>query len=318
MFKVLLMGGLGNQLFQLAAGLSFSNDGTVLVGDLGKPRRNDRNVTELESFSLPRNVKVKDRNMTSNFSQKMLNYGIRIGARSNSRNTQIQLIEKTSALLNRLGPANFLSLRLSCGPGYDQHFYPHQKAINVGYFQSYKFLQEERVMSQMLSLRLSKPSETFLEYEKKAQNESPIVVHIRLGDYASESSFGIPSKAYYENGIRKIQQQDSQTPIWVFSNEPYKAVDYIPEAYQSRVFVVPTKGLSSAETLELMRKGSGYVIANSTFSWWGAMLSNNRDSKVVAPSPWFFSGATPNLIYPDKWIRIAADFENTNGEAEKI
>jgi hypothetical protein len=81
MFEVLLMGGLGNQLFQLAAGLSFSSDGTLLVDDLGKPRRNKQNLAEIESFTLPDNVRVIHVDPPLLISQKMLNYGIRIGAR---------------------------------------------------------------------------------------------------------------------------------------------------------------------------------------------------------------------------------------------
>jgi hypothetical protein len=308
MFEVLLMGGLGNQLFQLAAGLSFSSDDTLLIDDLGKPRRNEQNLPELQSFTLPGNVRVVHIDPPFLISQKMLNYGIRIGARSKTKNIQIELIEKTSNLLKFLNRRKFASLKLSCGTGYDPEFSPSLKAINVGYFQSYKYLENADVMSKMMSLGLANPSRTFLALEEKINKSSPIIVHIRLGDYVAESSFGIPSKSYYGNGISLIDQNYSQSPIWVFSNEPSKALNFIPESYHSRVFLVPNEGLSSAETLELMRKGCSYVIANSTYSWWAAMLSYNRSCKVVAPSPWFLSGAIPNSICPTNWIQIAADF----------
>ena len=316
MSEILLMGGLGNQLFQLAAGLYYSRKGTVLLDDLGKPRRNEQNFTELESFTLPKGVYVHRKASISFLSQKMLNYGIRIGARSSSRNLQIQLVEKTTGLLCLLNPEKFISLELNCGTGFDPKFSPSDRAVSVGYFQSGEFLRESRVLNQLMSLRLANPSAMFLDLEKKAEDASPIVVHIRLGDYTSESSFGIPSESYYENGIKRIDQGESQVPIWLFSNEPSKAIDLIPRAHLPRVFVVPTQGLSSAESLELMRRGSAYVIANSTFSWWGAMLSFHRKSQVVAPAPWFLSVSTPNLIYPDSWIRMPANFENSNREAE--
>jgi hypothetical protein len=185
----------------------------------------------------------------------------------------------------------------------------------VGYFQSYKYLEYPEVMNKLMSLRLANSSSMFQDLEKEIKKSSPMVVHIRLGDYASERSFGIPSKSYYDNGISLIDRNNSQSPIWVFSNEPNKALGCIPESYHSRIFVVPNEGLSSAETLELMRRGSSYVIANSTYSWWGAMLSYNQGCDVVAPNPWFFSGMTPNLIYPVNWKLLAADFEHSNMEA---
>jgi len=317
MSETLLMGGLGNQLFQLAAGLYYSSNGTVLVDELGKPRRNEQNLTELESFILPKGVYVHRKTPVSFFSQKMLNYGIRIGARSSSRNLQVQLVEKSSRILSFLNPEKFISLGLNCGTGFDSKFSPSDSAVCVGYFQSSEFVRENRVLSQLMSLRLADPSATFLDLEERAEEASPIVVHIRLGDYMSENSFGIPSKSYYENGIIRVDRQDSQVPIWLFSNEPSKAINLIPKAFLPRVFVVPSQGLSSAESLELMRRGSAYVIANSTYSWWAAMLSYHGQSQVVAPTPWFLSGPTPNLIYPDSWIRIAANFEDSNWKVER-
>jgi len=312
--EILLMGGLGNQLFQIAAGLSYSNDDITLVDNLGNPRRNDQNEAEIESFDLPKRVKIQNRSSVNYLSQKLLNYGIRIGAHSANRSLQIMLVQEFSKILKFLSPLSGFGLNLSRGVGFDSRFKMSTSCLNVGYFQSSQFCKDEKVLAEMMSLKIAKPSQTFLELNKKATQTSPIIVHIRLGDYEKEEAFGIPATSYYQNGIQLIDTNGSHHPIWLFSNDPSKAIDLIPKSYHTRIFVVPNKGLSSAETLELMRRGSAYVIANSTFSWWGAMLSHRRSSQVVVPTPWFYSGSFPDSIYPELWIRMPADYGNKKRE----
>jgi len=58
---------------------------------------------------------------------------------------------------------------------------------------------------------------------------------------------------------------------------------------------------SSASTLEAMRFGRGYVIANSTFSWWGAYLSHTDHAEVIAPDPWFQGMDSPDSLIPRNW-----------------
>jgi hypothetical protein len=64
--------------------------------------------------------------------------------------------------------------------------------------------------------------------------------------------------------------------------------------------------LTSAETLEIMRLGKAYIIANSTFSWWGAMLSKSENPLVICPDIWFKSQAEPLDLIPSSWKRVPA------------
>jgi hypothetical protein len=92
--------------------------------------------------------------------------------------------------------------------------------------------------------------------------------------------------------------------VWVFSDEPTEVNQYIklPLGYGMRV--VGDNGLNPAETLELMRHGSAYVIANSTFSWWAAFLSYERGCPTIMPAPWFQNMPSPEGIKPENWIEI--------------
>ena len=65
---------------------------------------------------------------------------------------------------------------------------------------------------------------------------------------------------------------------------------------------------SVASTLQAMRLGHGYVVANSSFSWWAAFLSFNGASEVVAPSPWFKGMDDPKDLIPPNWSQVDAGY----------
>ena len=315
MSRFLLMGGLGNQLFQLAAGLSYCDKTTILVDNLGNPRRSKSGQPEIASFTLPESVKIESANQSTYIARKYINFGIRLGARTPARNITITIYEKLVSVTSVLYSKKYFGVNLSAGTGNDPKFKVSQRRINIGYFQSQDYCETDIVFKKMMNLRIAKPSRQFLALQEIAKKEKPIVVHIRLGDYLTEESFGVPSITYYRQGIEFLIGSRPKTAIWLFSNDPDEAIKKIPESYLDRVFLVPPDGLSSAETLELMRNGCAYVIANSTFSWWGAMLSYSTDSEVVIPTPWFKSSIAPNTIYPKSWTKISADYENFEAKA---
>ena len=94
--------------------------------------------------------------------------------------------------------------------------------------------------------------------------------------------------------------------IWLFSNEPEEALGLLPETSHKQIRIIPDSGWTPAETLELMRHCHAYVIANSTFSWWGAYLSYNQKSLRVGPNPWFKGEASPKDIIPESWKTFQA------------
>jgi hypothetical protein len=72
--------------------------------------------------------------------------------------------------------------------------------------------------------------------------------------------------------------------------------------------MIPEIDRSPAATLEVMRFGAGYVIANSSFSWWAAFLSKKPDVEVIAPQPWFQGMDEPRDLIPPNWQRIEAGY----------
>jgi hypothetical protein len=174
-----------------------------------------------------------------------------------------------------------------------------------GYYQSCNF---SKTHNHIFDLKLSDESKELLTYKELAKAEEPLVLHVRLGDYRGEDSFGILSPEYYSNAIEIALTRISVKNIWIFSDEPDTVRDFIRVPNELKVRVIPNVGDSSAETLELMRSGKGFIIGNSSFSWWGAYLRHDRNAPVFAPDPWFKGKIQPNEIVPEDWIKINSSY----------
>ncbi len=172
----------------------------------------------------------------------------------------------------------------------------------IGYFQS--FVWPESVQNQLRLLKINHEGPDLHSLRREAESLAPVVVHIRRGDYKGQTTFGLLSEQYYRSAIDIIDRSHSCDPIWVFSddvNEARKVLSWLPSG---RVKYISDVDGQSAASLMAMRLGSAYIIANSTFSWWGAFLSETKNPLVIAPDPWFIGQKEPRLLTPKSWIRI--------------
>ena len=305
-----LAGGLGNQLFQLSAGLNASKNGSVLIEPaLAFPRRNAEGLIEISDFVLPSNVLIDVDREYSSSTHKFTNLILRLsGNTTKSRMlNHLLIVDLIGNFLMRRYLHRKANLVVSEGLGYSDVL----KEISntpylIGLFQSYKWLEDQGTRSKMQSLRLRDESIEFKLLRDLALKEKPLVVHIRLGDYKAESEFGILDGTYYRKAIEQILVGD--TKIWVFTNEEALARQIFPNEFSKNVRWVTDPSLSSSQTLELMRYGSGFVIGNSTFSWWGAVLNYSGSHRIVAPFPWFKLTESPRALLPEHWITVPASY----------
>jgi hypothetical protein len=307
---VMITGGLGNQLFQLAFALSKSRGSRFYIETrIGRPRTSITGIPEVANFQLPNNVTFLE-NKESKFIRKLFGYTLRSRISPNK-------VEKLAVYLptaKRITEA-FLSLYFRRSlklvtprtVGYEDLDVSKRRGnIFVGYFQSHKWALEAETYSQLMQLYIANPSPELRELQQNSINGKPLVVHIRLGDYKSEASFGILGKEYYKNAIEELMRDGHCKDIWVFSDEPELAKSYFPEEFRGITKWITSTQDSASETLEAMRLGYGYVIGNSTFSWWGALLTHNPGVKVIAPKPWFRSMETPKDLIPSAWEQKTA------------
>lgn len=298
-----LTGGLGNQLFQFAAALSLENRRIHLLAKLGRPRLNFENLPAIFSFTLPRNANLFHEKFSSSFLTKVYGYVLRTGISPRDWE-KYALIKKLTILSANLILSTryryFLKLGRSSGVGYSE-ISPKINMI-IGYFQTYRFAQLPHVNSELKALRFAQQSDVVEKYTKLSIDEAPIVVHMRLGDYLVENSFGIPSEEYYRSAIHKLVAEFPDSKIWLFSDDPVEARKKFPKELEHKLRLVEEIETDPAAILECMRFGVAYVIANSTFSWWGAYLSHTANPSVIFPSPWFQGMDDPIDLTPDTWI----------------
>lgn len=302
---IFLTGGLGNQLFQLAAALDLSKDGQVIIYDkIGRPRLNNSNLPEIESLLLPPKVKLKVITKPNHFISKVIGFNLRSGFNP----TRLEKACKGVLLLasNLLMTIYFRQktiVQKSSSLGYDEDI-RQIKTHNllVGYFQTYKYLDHLGINN---FVKFSKTMPTVVSYFLElSELEKPLVVHVRLGDYVKEDQIGILSNSYYESALRQLWDEERYGKIWLFSDEPEVAITRIPLDLRNHLRIVESEGLSSIETLEIMSFGHGFIIANSSFGWWGAVLRRNPTADVCAPTPWFKKLEEPRDIVPPNWKRI--------------
>lgn len=312
--SIFLTGGLGNQLFQLAAGLMISQQENLYYEScIGKPRKNDSGAVQLECFDLPKNVIKQENQRNLMLLSKVYGYILRSGF--NPRN-----FEKNkcfSFAYRRVAQVIFsvyLNRWSKLQVGKDVGFTPldsHQSRTTlVGYFQSCKWIEDPYVFKAMFNLS-ARDFQTRETYHRLAQEQKPILVHVRLTDYLSEDSFGLLGCSYFEEALLAIKSQsadDFPRKIWVFSDDLEGArkllsfLDTDSTTWFSEIEDCPAK------TLEVMRMCDGFVIGNSTFSWWAAALRYNQRAIVCYPNPWFKNARTPANLTPEDWYPVSAQW----------
>ncbi|MBY0432606.1 MAG: alpha-1,2-fucosyltransferase, partial [Cyclobacteriaceae bacterium] len=174
-----------------------------------------------------------------------------------------------------------------------------------GYWQSEKYFSPVSVVirDQFIPARPLDERNTALQTQMQSQNS--VAVHVRRGDYASASAynsfFGVLPLQYYNLAMAEIVKTISNPVFYFFSDDPSWCKQHMPVG--QAVFVDHNTGENAYKDLVLMSSCKHAIIANSTFSWWGAWLNRNPDKVVIAPRTWFQSSylTKKEPVYPSRY-----------------
>ncbi len=290
--KIVLVGGLGNQLF----GYFF---GRQLERQTGK--RIEFDVSSQYYGMAAHEVSIQDLKLPGTFShsRQKPSLVVRIGA---------SIHRRALPFLTHLGLQKHSKVYRSLETGYDDKALEAQgKSEFRGYFQSWKYLEglDPIIFSDFFAPR--NPSKWYLSALEEVERQKPIAIHVRRGDYKSLTDvFGLLSEEYYLSALKALSMKVGDAPIWVFSDDIGAAkVMLNPLEVSSLNFVLPPPESSSVESLLIMSKCRALIMANSTFSWWAGYLMNQPGS-VIAPTPFFKNLQEPRDFIPQDWLRLGS------------
>jgi hypothetical protein len=181
------------------------------------------------------------------------------------------------------------------------------KNISItGYFQSEKyFIHCKKIVLKLfrfpkITCKLCK------KYLNLIYNKNSVAIHVRRGDYLNDPKVryihGILGDDYYKKSIIYIKKKVKNPFFFIFSDD-IKLVKKTFSFFDDKKYIfIDTK--SSINDLYLMSNCKHFIIANSSFSWWGAWLSKNKRKIVCAPKRWLRARiSTPDII-PESWIKL--------------
>ena len=178
-----------------------------------------------------------------------------------------------------------------------------------GYWQNEKYFDTIQAVIREDFMLGTPPSPANRDVLRRIEATQSVSLHIRRGDYASNPAtnqyHGLLPLTYYEQAAAKIASWVRDPHFFVFSDDPRWAQEHLRLGFPTYIINIndPEHG---HEDLRLMSTCQHHIIANSSFSWWGAWLSGYPQKLVYAPAQWF-SDPTMNAQYtlPDNWQRIS-------------
>jgi hypothetical protein len=176
----------------------------------------------------------------------------------------------------------------------------------IGFFQSEKyFIRYKKIVLKLF--RFPKIKDKLVQkHLNLIKNKNSVAIHIRRGDYLNNPKarcfHGILGEDYYKKSIIYVKKTVKNPFFFIFSDD----VGLVKKTFfffnKKNFIFIDTK--STINDLHLMSNCKHFIIANSTFSWWGAWLSKNKHKIILAPKKWVRAKiSTPDII-PESWIKI--------------
>ena len=285
MIIIRLQGGLGNQLFQYAAG-------KALATRLNKPFKLET-TTSLQ----------KDKRRDIALQDMQTNFELATYAEVKKFVSFPTLYRHQPSFFSRFGKNIYREPFFH----FDENFFRHSDPLFLdGFWQSPQYFSD--IESVLRSEFQPKPDliKDVVEKGRELEGRNSVAIHIRRGDFLNTNAaayHGVLNAFYYEKAIRVITEKIPSASVHFFSDD----IGWVKEnlAVDKNAEFVSSYSNSAIEDFYLMTKCRHNIIANSSFSWWPAWLNANPDKIVVAPKKWFLdSSINTNDLIPSHWIRI--------------
>ena len=210
-------------------------------------------------------------------------------------------------ILNKIIPGGLNIIKEDRSYDYDSNNFIHQKGINFysgGWHSEKNFVNLGDAVRQIYKFPPS-DDKTFNHYKDLIENCNSVSLHIRRGDYLKKDTewdfSGVCTNDYYQKAIDYIYQHVSSPVFYIFTDD----LEYAKKNYNKEQFHIVdiNRGEKSWRDMYLMTLCKHNIMANSSFSWWGAWLNKNPNKIVLHPGR-FLRNYHTNDFYCDNWISI--------------
>jgi hypothetical protein len=285
-----LQGGLGNQMFQyaLARKIALKHKTSVFLNNTYFNKKDARNFG-LDVFVLEKHIASPNH---------LFLFGMD-GAKSKINNYYKLLRKLISPIVIKEKQFNFDSEVLVKAKKYTSL---------MGYWQTEEyFIDIKDVLLKDFRIRTSLEGKN-LKIADDIKSTNSISLHVRRGDYLTKPDaikiHGTCDINYYNKAIEVVTTHINNPVFYVFSDE----IEWVKKNLKTQlpiVYVDHNSNENAYEDLRLMSLCKHNIIANSSFSWWGAWLNTNDSKLVIAPSKWFATNEfNSSDIVPEKWIKL--------------
>lgn len=293
---VRVVSGLGNQLFQYAAGVS-------LARQLGRPLRLDTSWYDHFQRHVVKRRFALDRLNVSERGEFATGAGRYLLGLMSSGNRLLRPVADRVLPMARIQPVRERR-RYRHDPGIVAGTDPDRSLYLIGYWQNHQYFREGQERFRREFTPRAGLSDEASHLLSRIHNEPSVFIHVRRGDYAN---FGVRmlDVEYYRSSYDRLRAMGlGNAPVYVFSEDmdwARGALDFIP-----RMEVVDYDSPDrEIEDLMLMSECAAGIIANSSYSWWGAALGADSRRPICCPRDWHGGSedAFSDLLFPE-WIAV--------------
>lgn len=188
---------------------------------------------------------------------------------------------------------------------YDEHIYETKNCVFVGYWQTEKYFYNIKELL-MRDFTFQYGEDNLIKLRDKfVKNGQMVAIHVRRGDYLNSADIygSLWETQYYEIAMRYFTEKLSKPKFVFFSDD----IDWVKKkyCYKDCIYIESSmfEHYQPWYDMYLMSVCAHNIIANSSFSWWGAWLNRNKGQIVVAPRQWIMTQEMPDIC-PDRWLRM--------------
>lgn len=287
-----LIGGLGNQMFQYAAGraLSIERGQTLHLDVSGFPGYGLH-----YGFELPRLFQGRFPIATVAELRATLGWQFPARIRQAVSRPELAWLRRNNVVVE---PHFHYWAGLNGAP---------RNCYMLGYWQSPKYFgQHAPTIRADFDFKPIRDQDNACLAEKIERNDS-ISVHVRRGDFVTNKvtneKHGVCSMEYYKAATKYLLERSKAPHFFIFSDDIEWTKKYL-QINAPHSYVDHNVGANSCLDMHLMSLCQHNIIANSSFSWWAAWLNKNVDKIVVAPRQWFLHPIDTRDLFPEGWLTL--------------